>query len=143
MNVIYSTRDFKCKRYPDGIIKNFTAQFCARGDQQLEGIDLFETYVSVMQQKTVQLMLILEVLLGLKSKQGEFTAAFLHAYIPDNQKIYAEMPRVFEQFSKNGRKKTLKQKKLFYGLRQSPCALWKYVTKKLEQSGLKQSKFDP
>ena len=36
MNVIDSTWAFKCKRYPDGLIKKFKARFCARGDQQLE-----------------------------------------------------------------------------------------------------------
>ena len=45
---------------------------------QLEGIDFFETYASVVQWTTVRLMLILEVLLGLKFKQGDVTAAFLH-----------------------------------------------------------------
>ena len=53
------------------------------------------------------------------------------------------MPRGFEQFSNNGGKKCLKLKKTLYSLHQSPRALWKYLTKKLEQSGLKQSKFDP
>jgi hypothetical protein len=39
MNVINSTCAFKCKRYPDGLIKKFKARFCACRDQQLEGID--------------------------------------------------------------------------------------------------------
>jgi hypothetical protein len=39
MNVINSTWAFKCKHYPDGLIKKFKARFCACGDQQLEGID--------------------------------------------------------------------------------------------------------
>ena len=60
MNFIDSTWDFKCKRYPDGLIKEFKARFCAGGDQQLEGIDLFENYAPVVQWKTVQFMLILE-----------------------------------------------------------------------------------
>ncbi len=33
MNVINSTWAFKCKRYPDGLIKKFKARFCACGDQ--------------------------------------------------------------------------------------------------------------
>ena len=70
MNVIDSTWAFKIKRYPDGLIKKFKGRFCARGDQQIEGIDFFETYAPVVQWTTVQLMLILEVLLDLKSKQG-------------------------------------------------------------------------
>jgi hypothetical protein len=36
-NVIKSTWAFKCKRYPDGLIKKFKARFCARGDMLLEG----------------------------------------------------------------------------------------------------------
>ena len=37
----------------------------------------------------------------------------------------------------------MKLKKALYGLHQIPRAFWQYVTKKLEQSGLNQSKFDP
>ena len=87
MNVIRSTWAFKIKRYPDGLIKKFKARFCARGDMQVEGIDFFETYAPVMQWTTVRLMLILEVLLGLKSKQGDVTAAFLHADLEENEKV--------------------------------------------------------
>ena len=29
MNSIQSTWDVKCKNYPDGLIKNFKAKFCA------------------------------------------------------------------------------------------------------------------
>jgi hypothetical protein len=44
--VIASTWAFKCKHYPDGLIKKFKACFCARGDKQLEGIDFFDTYAN-------------------------------------------------------------------------------------------------
>ena len=44
MNVIDATWAFKLKRFPDGMIKSFKARCCARGDQQLEGVDFFETY---------------------------------------------------------------------------------------------------
>ena len=49
MNVIDSIWAFKLKRFPDGMIKKFKAQFCARGDQQLEEIDFFGTYALVVQ----------------------------------------------------------------------------------------------
>ena len=77
MNVLASIWAFKIKRFPDGLIKKFKARFCARGDHQLEGIDFFETYAFVVQWTTVCLLLILEVLLKLNSKQGNVTAAFL------------------------------------------------------------------
>ncbi len=78
-NVIQLTWAFKCKRFPNGLIEKFKACFCARGDMQLEGVDFFETYAPVVQWTTIRLMFILEVLLGLKSKQGDITCAFLHA----------------------------------------------------------------
>jgi hypothetical protein len=54
MNVLPSTWAFKCKRLPDGRIKKFKARFwCARGDQQNEGVDYFETWSPVVQWTTV------------------------------------------------------------------------------------------
>ena len=83
-------------------------------------------------------MLILEVLLELKSKQGDVTAAFLHAKLEDNERVYVEMPRGFR---KEG--KVLSLKSTLYGLRQSPRAFWKYMVEKMEAVGLKQSEIDP
>ncbi len=59
-------------------MKKFKARFCACGDQQLEGIDFFETNDPVVQWTNVCLMLTLENLLCLKSKQAAVTATFLH-----------------------------------------------------------------
>ncbi|KAL7448122.1 hypothetical protein ACHAXS_000127, partial [Conticribra weissflogii] len=49
MNVLPSTWAFKCKRFPDRLIKKFKAQFCAHGDKQIEGVDYFETFAPVVQ----------------------------------------------------------------------------------------------
>ncbi len=43
MHVIDSIWAFKLKRFPDGMVKKFKARFCARGDQQLEAVNFFET----------------------------------------------------------------------------------------------------
>jgi hypothetical protein len=137
-NVIDSIWAFKLKRFPDGMVKKFKARFCARGDQQLEGVDFFETYAPVVQWTTVRLMLILEVLLDLKSKQGDVTAAFLHGELGENEKVYVEMPLGFRKPGK-----VLKLKKTLYGLRQSPRAFWKYLTNAMEAVGMKVSKLDP
>jgi hypothetical protein len=101
MNVINSTWAFKCKRYPDGLIKKFKARFCACGDQQLEGIDFFETYAPIVQWMTIRLMFVLEVLLGLKLLQGNITCAFLHVDLKENEKVYINMPMGFAQYGKN------------------------------------------
>ena len=104
------------------MVKKFKARFCARGDQQLEGIDFFETYAPVVQWTTVRLMLILEILLNLKSKQGDVTVAyFRHAQMDEKEKVYVEMPLSFKKLSSNGKFKVLHLKKTLYGLCQSPC----------------------
>ena len=110
---------------------------------QLEGVDFFETYAPVVQWTTIRLMFILEVILGLKSKQGDVLAAFLHSDLAPEEEVYVEMPLGFNKLSKNGKKQVLKLKKTLYGLCQSPRAFWKYMTEKLKQVGLKQSRFDP
>ena len=138
MNIIDSTWAFKLKRFPDGLIKKFKARFCARGDQQVEGVDFFETYAPVVQWTTIRLMLILEVLLDLKSKQGDVTADFLHADLDEEEEVYVRMPRGFR---KQG--KVLKLKKTLYGLRQSPRAFWKFMVKKMEECGMPQSNLYP
>ena len=95
MNVIKSTWAFKLKRYPVVLIKKFKASFYASGVLQMEGIDFFEIYAPVVQWTTVRLMLIIEFLIGLKSKQCDVTAAFLHADVRKDQKVFVKMPRGF------------------------------------------------
>ncbi len=55
-------------------------------NQQLKEIYFFETNVPVVKWNPVYLMLILENLYGLKSKQTYFTAAFLHAILGEDDK---------------------------------------------------------
>ena len=43
MKVLGATWALRLKRYPDGKAKKFKARFCARGDQQVTGVDVFET----------------------------------------------------------------------------------------------------
>ena len=56
-------------------------------------------------------MLILEILLELKSKQGDVTAAFLHANLEENEEVYVKIPGDFEEPGK-----VLKLKKTLNGL---------------------------
>ncbi len=113
MSVINST-------WVTGLIKKFKARFCACRDQQLEGIEFFETYAPVVQWTTIHLMFVLEVLLGLKSLQGDITCAFLHMDLEVNKKVYVDMPMGFSQYGKNRKNMCLKLKKTLYGLHQSP-----------------------
>ena len=106
-------------------------------------MDYFETYAPVVMWVTIRLMLILECLLGLVSKQGDVTCAFLHAHLPEEEEVYLHMPRGFTQYDKKGNAKVLKLKRTLYGLKQSPRAFWKYMVEKLDTCGMKQSELDP
>ncbi len=132
MTVFPSTWAFKLKRFPDGSAKKFKGCFCACGDKQIQGIDFFETYSPEVQWTTIRLMLILECVLGLVSKQGDVTCAFLHAILPNGECVYIEMPHGFKRYNKHGQPKVLKLKRALYGLRQSPRAFWLHLTEKLE-----------
>jgi hypothetical protein len=81
MNILPSTWAFKCKRYPDGDVRKLKAQFCARGDCQIEGVDFFETYAPVVNWQTVRIMLFMSLLPQLSTKQVDYRAAFVHADI--------------------------------------------------------------
>ena len=120
MNAIRSTWAFKLKRYPDRLINKFKAHGCAQHDMQLEGINFFKTYAPVVHWTTVRLMLILEVLLGSISNQGNVTTAFLHANLGKDKKIFVDMPWGFEVKGKNGRNKVLKWKKICLGCFKAP-----------------------
>ncbi len=84
------------------------------------------------------MQLILEVLLELKSKQGDVTAAFLHGELEEGENVYVEMPTIFKKPGK-----VLKLKKTLYDLKQSPRKLWKYLTKAMEACAMTVSNLDP
>lgn len=128
MNVLPTTWAFRCKRFPDGMIRKLKARFCARGDRQIEGIDFFDTFAPVVNWTTVRLMLIMSIILGLATKQVDYTAVFVHAPIDkdpnwenvseeerERSGVYLEMPRGFREPGKE-----LKLKRSLYGLKQSP-----------------------
>jgi hypothetical protein len=139
MNVLPSTWAFKCKRFPDGLVRKLKARFCVRGDCQIDGVDVFDTYAPVVSWTTVRLLLILSVVLGLSTKQVDYTAAFVQAELDDDEHIYVEMPRGFKE-----KGKVLKLKRALYGLRQSPRTWFEHLKHKLvDECDFEQSPNDP
>ena len=65
-------------------------------------------------------------------------AAFFHADLGEDEKVYVEIPRGFKQ---NG--KVLKLKKTFFGLRQSLRAFSKYLVEKMDACDMKQISLGP
>jgi hypothetical protein len=136
MNVVSSVWAFKRKRYPDGSLRKLKARICARGFEQIEGVDYFETFAPVVQWMTVRLVLIMTILLNLENKQIDYTAAFLQA--PIDHDVYVEMPKLF---SVEG--KVWKLQRAIYGLKDAPRAYFLHTKNKLEDLGFRQSDADP
>ena len=135
-NIIDCTWAFKKKRFPDGTVRKLKARLCVRGDQQLEGIDYFETYAPVVQWSTVRMLLVLSVALNLVTKQVDYTNAFVQAPLKDT--VYMELPRCFE---KEGY--VVRLKRSLYGLVQSPLNFFNHLRDGLVARNWTPSDHDP
>jgi len=76
------------------------------------------------------------VILGLDTKQVDYTCAFLHASITED--VYVHMPRGFEE---QGNVRKLKRSR--YRLRQSPRNFFDHLRENLIKVGFTQSDVDP
>ena len=73
-------------------MKKLKARTCAQGDQQVKGIDVFDTFSPVVSWSTVRLMLILSVALNLATVQVDYDDnAFVQAEL--KEPVYMETPR--------------------------------------------------
>jgi hypothetical protein len=97
-SVVSSTWDFKVKRFPDGSIRKLKARFCARGYEQIEGVDYCEAFGPVVNWTTVRFLLMMSILLDLETKQVDYVAAFVQADIDTT--VYVEMPKGFAEAGK-------------------------------------------
>ena len=79
----------------------------------------------------------------MKSKQGDTIDAFLHAKLEENEKVFVNMPKGFEQYDKRGNQRLIRSKNTLYGLLQSPRDFWKYLTHKLITIEMLQYNLDP
>ncbi|KAL7528926.1 hypothetical protein ACHAWF_002767 [Thalassiosira exigua] len=104
----------------------------------MEGVDYFEMYIAAVQWTTVRLMLMLEVIVDLKSEQGDVTAGFLRAELNKGEKVYVVMPQGFSQ-----KGKILSLNCTMCGLKQLLRAFWQYIVQKMESCEMKQSNLDP
>jgi hypothetical protein len=135
MNILPWTWAFKVKWYPDGSIKKFKARFCARGDKQLKGIDFFETWAPVVQWSTIRLVMIIAAKLNYCSAQCDITAAFIHAFLPDHEKVYVKEPRSFRTKVKH----VFCLQRSLYCLRQAPRHFFTYLSARLVTNRLTMS----
>ena len=109
---------------------------------QLKGIYFFETCVPVVQWTTILSIIIIEILLLLKSKQNNITDAFLHANFEQNEKLFVKMPKGFNQYERNLKRRVIHLKNILYVIFNTPRYYCKYLTHKLIASGILCSNLD-
>lgn len=139
--VIPSTWTFRRKRYPDGRMKKCKARFCVRGDQQLEGVDVFDTFAPVVSTSTIRLMLVMSLAYNLHAWCMDFTNAFVHAKREKGDEAYIELPKGFE--TSNDGDYILRLKRALYGDRSAPKRFYDCLKEAYLKRGFVQSKVDP
>jgi hypothetical protein len=138
-NILPSTWTFKRKRYPDGRIRKYKARFCVRGDKQIIGVDVFDTYAPVVQWSSVRLCFILSTILGLASRQVDYTNAFVQAEV--KSEMFVKLPKGFDPPSEHD--SVLRLHKNLYGSRDAPLAWFETLQASLIKRGFKPSAIDP
>lgn len=127
---ISSTWVFKVKYFSSEDSVHFKARLCAKGCQQVAGIDYQETFAPVVRYDSVRMLLAIAAQRDLEIAQFDVKTAFLHGEL--DEEIYMDIPKgVVAQ-----KNTVCKLKKSLYGLKQSPRC-W---NKKFD-SFLKQFKF--
>lgn len=139
-NVLPTTWVLRVKRYPDGRFRKFKARLCVRGDRQVEGVDYFEKYSPVVQWSTVRMMLSLTASQDLKTRQVDFSNAFVQATL--NEDVYISLPQGYEAEGAD-EQMVLKLNKSLYGLVQAPLYWGLHLKAALEDAGFEPSSHDP
>lgn len=115
----------------------YRARLCARGFEQVAGLDFNETYSPVVNFTALRCLCSIAAAKNLKAKTFDVSTAFLYGNVEED--IFMEIPEGF----KNENGKICKLQKSLYGLKQSPLRWNKTLKTKLQTLGLSQLKNEP
>jgi hypothetical protein len=127
---------FNLKRNEDSSIKLFKARLTAKGFQQEEGFNYYDTYAPVARTESFRLVVAAATLKGLKLTQVDFSNAFLNAKL--EEEVYMNYPPMYP--GKEGT--VLKLRRAIYGLRQSPRAWFLTLKQALNELGFEPTESD-
>lgn len=122
---------FKTKYLPDGTIDKFKARYVAKGFQQRELIDYYDTYAATLRPCSFRLFTALVAHWDLKVHQIDVVGAFLHSKL--DVPLYMRAPPGSE-----AQGPFVKILKSLYGLKQAPLLWYKALSESLKSFG-----FDP
>ena len=90
---------FKQKRDIEGNIKRYKARWVAKGFQQREGVDYFETFAALVKPQINKIFFAMTAKKRLHSHQLDMITAFLNSCL--GEKTYIEQPLYFDNGNKN------------------------------------------
>lgn len=136
-----STWVLRRKRYPDGRTRKHKGRFCLRGDLQVAGVDVFDTFAPVVTSSTVRLVLIIAVTFQLHTHCIDFTNAFVHAILKPHEIMFLELPRGWEDTAIVD--PVLRLRRSLYGDKEAPRRFFDCLKEALLAIGFTQSVNDP
>ena len=122
-------------------MRKLKARFCVRGNLQVKGVDYFDVYAPLIQWSTVRMMMTMALVMGLKTKQVDYSNAFAQAELRDKEEVYIELLQGFNAPREGDF--ILKLNKALYGQVVAPQRWFEKLSAALEKAGLKASANDP
>mgnify|MGYP000681102589 CR=1 FL=1 len=129
---------FRRKRTPDGTIKKYKGRITVRGD--LMDVDQ-DTFAPVVAWPTIRMFLVLALTLSWITVTIDFSNAFIHAEIPEDQPTWIHLPRGFR--STQGPGTCLQLLRSLYGTIFAPKLWFEACSKAIIELGFTQSQHDP
>lgn len=114
MNVLSGKWIFKLKRGPNNKVTRYKARYMVRGFEQVESIDYFETFASVVKPINYKVLFAMAAAQDYEIEQMDVKTAFLYGKV--KEEIYVRQPEEFD----DGTGKVCKLKRALYGLKQAP-----------------------
>jgi histone deacetylase 1/2 len=140
MKAVPGTWALRIKRLPCGTLSKFKARWCCRGDlMEIDG----PTYSPLVGWPTVRAALLLAATHGWKSRQVDFSNAFLQSDQPADQPLYLELPQYYRPVGFEDRDVVLRMKKSIYGQVNSPKLFYEHLCAGMKQLGFEATAADP
>ncbi|KAL0325416.1 UNVERIFIED_CONTAM: Retrovirus-related Pol polyprotein from transposon RE1 [Sesamum radiatum] len=128
---------FKWKLNPDGSIDRYNARLVAKGYNQIEDVDDFDSFSPVAKSVTVRVFLVVAAFESWPLFQLDVNNVFLHGHF--NEEIYMDPP---EGYAKARPGQVCRLRRSLYGLKQA-SRQWNFeLTAKLLDFGFTQSPHD-
>lgn len=128
---------FKIKYTPTGEVDRFKARLVARGYNQEQGVDFYESFSPVARTVTMRMLIVVAAMKQWELHQIDINNAYLYGHIEED--IYLEPPLGYNK-AKEGQ--VCKLKKSLYGLKQQGRQWHKELSNKLTSYGFNRSSND-